>query len=47
VPLVAAPRLILEGSQVRQNEGASGYVAELLISTGLAVAVGLYLRQVR
>jgi hypothetical protein len=47
VPLVAVPRLIFEGQQVRQNEGAAGYVAELLISVGLAVAVGLVLRQVR
>jgi hypothetical protein len=46
VPLVTAPRLIFEGPQVRQNGGCSGYVAELLISVGLAIVVGLVLRQV-
>lgn len=46
VPLVTAPRLIFEGGQVRQSVGAAGYVAELLLSVGLAVAVGLALRLV-
>lgn len=44
VPLVTLPRLMLEVPQVRNSNRSTFYVAELLASVGLAVAVGLALR---
>ena len=46
IPLVAVPRLVLDGPRVRKSGMASGYVAELLTSAAVAIAVGLALRQV-
>jgi len=46
IPLVAVPRLVFDGPRVRKSGMASGYVAELLTSAALAIAVGLALRQV-
>ncbi|MFB0534196.1 MAG: DUF3307 domain-containing protein [Anaerolineae bacterium] len=46
IPLVAAPRLVFDGPRVRENGMTSGYVAELLTSAAVAIAVGLALRQV-
>jgi hypothetical protein len=46
IPLVAAPRLVFEGPRVRKSGMTSGYVAELLASAAVAIAVGLALRQV-
>lgn len=46
IPLVAVPRLVLDGPRVRKSGLASGYVAELLTSAAVAIAVGLALRQV-
>jgi hypothetical protein len=46
IPLVAVPRLVFDGPRVRKSGMASGYVAELLTSVALAIAVGLALRQV-
>jgi hypothetical protein len=46
IPLVVAPRLVLDGPRVRKSGLASGYVAELLASSAVAIAVGLALRQV-
>jgi hypothetical protein len=46
IPLVAAPRLVFDGPRVRKSGMASGYVAELLASAAVAIAVGLALRQV-
>lgn len=46
IPLIAAPRLVFDGPRVRKNGGTSGYVAELLASTAVAIAVGLVLRQI-
>jgi hypothetical protein len=46
IPLVAAPRLVFDGPRVRENGMANSYVAELLASAGVAIAVGLALRQV-
>lgn len=45
IPLVAAPRLVFDGPRVRKSGMASGYVAELLASAAVAIAVGLALRQ--
>lgn len=45
VPLVAAPRLALEGPQVLRTPRTLIYVAELLASVTLTLAVGLALRQ--
>ena len=45
VPLVAVPRLVLEWPKVTMNERASVYLVELLISTALAIGIGLYLSQ--
>jgi hypothetical protein len=45
VPLVALPRLVLEGPQVIGTRRAMLYVAELLASVMLAVIIGLGLRQ--
>jgi len=46
IPLVAIPRLILDGPKMRKNGITSGYVTELLASTGVAIAVGLILRRI-
>ena len=46
VPLVALPRLAMEWRQVAGSPRATVYVAELLASVALAVAVGLGLRLV-
>lgn len=46
IPLVAAPRLVFEGPRVRKSGVASSYVAELLASAAVAIAVGLALRRV-
>jgi hypothetical protein len=43
VPVVALPRLLLEGPQVVAARRTNVYVAELLLSAGLAVATGLAL----
>ena len=45
VPLVAAPRLVLEGAQVLGSQRTTVYLSEWLASVTLAVAVGLWLRQ--
>ena len=44
VPLVLAPRLALDGPSGRVEAERIGYLGELLVSTSLAVAVGLFLR---
>ena len=44
VPVVSLPRLILEAPQVRASQQAMFYVAELLASVTVAVAIGLLLR---
>jgi hypothetical protein len=44
VPIVILPRLLMEWSQVANNERAPVYLAELLASVILAVLVGLLLR---
>lgn len=44
IPLVVAPRLALDGHNGRVEAEQIGYVSELLISVGLAVAVGLFLK---
>lgn len=44
VPLVALPRLVLEGPQVIGSRRITPYVAELLASISLAVAIGVGLR---
>jgi len=44
VPLVTLPRLLLEVPQVRSSDRGTFYIAELLASVGLAVAVGWALR---
>ena len=46
IPLVAVPRLVFDGPRVRKSGMASSYVAELLTSAAVAIAVGLALRQV-
>lgn len=43
VPLVAAPRFVLEWPQVAGGDRSTLYVAELLASVTLAVAIGLLL----
>jgi hypothetical protein len=47
VPLVALPRLVFQGRQVMgaQPQRAMPYLAELLASVALAVAIGLWLRK--
>jgi hypothetical protein len=45
VPLVLAPRLALDGPRGRVEGERIGYLGELLVSTSLAVAVGLFLRE--
>ena len=45
VPVVTLPRLVLEGSRVMGSRQATLYVAELLASVALAVAIGLILRR--
>jgi hypothetical protein len=45
VPLVLAPRLALDGPGDRLGAERIGYLGELLASVCLAVAVGLFLRQ--
>jgi hypothetical protein len=44
VPLVVAPRLVIERQSERAAAEPLAYLNELLISVGLAVAVGLALR---
>jgi hypothetical protein len=44
IPLVVSPRLALDGRNGRVEAEQIGYVSELLISVGLAIAVGLFLR---
>lgn len=44
VPLVVAPRLVLDRRGERVAAEPLGYLNELLLSVGLAVAVGLFLR---
>jgi hypothetical protein len=46
VPLVALPRLVFQGRQVigAQPQRAMPYLAEMLASVALAVAIGLWLR---
>jgi hypothetical protein len=44
VPVVTLPRLVFEGPQVMGSRQAMPYVAELLASVALAVAIGLALR---
>jgi hypothetical protein len=44
IPLVVAPRLALDGRSGRLETEQTGYISELLISIGLAVAVGLFLK---
>lgn len=46
VPVVAVPRLVFEGRQVIGTTRAKLYVAELLASVALAVAIGLGLRYI-
>jgi hypothetical protein len=45
VPLILAPRLTLDGTGDRLGAERIGYLGELLVSVCLAVAVGLFLRQ--
>ena len=45
VPLVTLPRLLLGGRELAREDGKNLYLAELLASVLLAVAVGLVLRQ--
>ena len=47
VPLVALPRLVFQGRQVMgaPSQRAMPYLAELLASVALAVAIGLWLRK--
>jgi hypothetical protein len=45
VPVVTLPRLVLEGPRVAGSRQATLYVAELLASVALAVAIGLALRR--
>ena len=45
VPRVALPRLVFEGPRVKDSRQATLYVAELLASVALAVAIGLALRR--
>ena len=44
VPVVSLPRVLFEAPQVRASQQATFYVAELLASVTLAVAIGLLLR---
>ncbi|MBU0494789.1 MAG: DUF3307 domain-containing protein [Chloroflexi bacterium] len=44
IPLVVAPRLVVDGRSGRVEAERLSYVNELLISVGLALAVGLLLR---
>lgn len=44
IPLVVTPRLVLDGRNGRVGTEHIGYLNELLISVGLAVAVGLFLK---
>lgn len=44
IPLVVVPRLVLDGRNGRMEAEFFGYLNELFISVGLAVAVGLFLR---
>lgn len=46
IPVVTVPRLVFEGRQVIGTTRAKLYVAELLASVALAVAIGLGLRYV-
>ena len=43
VPLVAAPRLVMEWRQISAEEQTAVYIAELLASVILAVSIGLAL----
>jgi len=44
IPLVVAPRLVLDGRSGRVEAERFGYLNELLVSVGLAVLVGLFLK---
>lgn len=44
IPLVVTPRLVLDGRTGHVSTEHIGYLNELLISVGLAVAVGLFLK---
>ncbi|MCA9937203.1 MAG: DUF3307 domain-containing protein [Anaerolineales bacterium] len=44
VPLVAMPRLLLEGPALRHEQPSPRYIVELLASICIAVAIGLLLR---
>ena len=46
IPVVTVPRLVFEGRQVIGTQRAKLYVAELLASVALAVAIGLGLRYI-
>ena len=46
VPLVILPRLLMEWPQVANDDHASVYLAELLVSITLAVLVGILLQQI-
>jgi hypothetical protein len=45
VPLVAVPRLVFEGPRMIEQRHPTIYLAELLASVALAIAIGLGLRQ--
>ncbi len=47
IPLVVTPRLVLDGRNGHVGTEHIGYLNELLISVGLAVAVGLFLKGLR
>jgi hypothetical protein len=44
IPLVVAPRLVVDGAAYRVEGERIGYLGELLVSVGLAVGVGMLLR---
>lgn len=45
VPLVTLPRLVFEGTHVQDSQRSALYLTEWLASVALAMAVGLWLRQ--
>ncbi len=44
IPLVVTPRLVLDGRNGHVGAEHTGYLNELLISVGLAIAVGMFLK---
>ncbi|HSH01148.1 MAG TPA: DUF3307 domain-containing protein [Anaerolineae bacterium] len=46
VPLVAAPRLLVEGPKIKESQQFAYYLAELFASVILAIIVGLILSQI-